>query len=257
MERVAFLIEKTGHRIGCLLNPESLTIQRTAGVRLRDSSTGPLAGASLSDNPLLYTGGGATEMTLDLLFDTTLAATPNTTSDDVRTLTSPLWSLAENQEDADGTGQAPLVRFIWGRTWNIPGVVTAVAERFEYFTEAGIPRRSWLRMRFVRVNVESAPAPSRIATVPDIESVLPVAAESAGPEPPPDLNRTVEITGGAPEDEGIGVASPSRLDVLAQQYFNDPALWRLIAWYNSISDPLHIEMGRLLRIPPRPQRGSD
>src|SRR5688500_4316265 len=165
MERVAFLIEKTGQRIGCLLNPESLTIQRTAGVRLRDSSTGPLTGASLSDDPLLYTGGGVTEMTLDLLFDTTLAPTPNTL-EDVRNLTGPLWSLAENHEDADGAGEAPVVRFVWGRTWNIPGVIVAVAERFEYFTETGIPRRSWLRMRFVRVNVQAAPVRMVPAAVP-------------------------------------------------------------------------------------------
>ena len=258
MERVAFLIEKTGQRIGCLLNPESLTIQRTAGVRMRDSSTGPLTGASLSDDPLLYTGGGVTEMTLELLFDTTLAPTPNT-SEDVRDLTRPLWSLAENHEDADGAGEAPVVRFIWGRTWNIPGVIVAVAERFEYFTEAGIPRRSWLRMRFVRVNVQAAPARLVPATVPNIETVLPGLGSTAVPdlEGSLEVNRTVEVTGGAQENEGVGVASPSRLDVLSHRYFNDPSLWRLIAWFNSVSDPLHISTGRLLRIPPRPPRGSN
>ena len=31
MERVAFLIEETGERIACLLNPESLVVRRIAG----------------------------------------------------------------------------------------------------------------------------------------------------------------------------------------------------------------------------------
>jgi hypothetical protein len=152
-----------------------------------------------------------------------------------------------------------VVRFIWGRTWNIPGVIVAVAERFEYFTEAGIPRRSWLRMRFVRVNVQAAPVRLVPATVPNIETVLPGRGSTAVPdlEGSLEVNRTVEVTGGAQENEGVGVASPSRLDVLSHRYFNDPSLWRLIAWFNSVSDPLHISTGRLLRIPPRPPRGSN
>ncbi len=38
MERVAFLIEETGERIGCLLNPDSLVIRRSAGVQPRRSA---------------------------------------------------------------------------------------------------------------------------------------------------------------------------------------------------------------------------
>jgi hypothetical protein len=35
MERVAFLLERSGERISCLLNPENLEARRTAGVRTR------------------------------------------------------------------------------------------------------------------------------------------------------------------------------------------------------------------------------
>jgi hypothetical protein len=55
MERVAFLIEDTGQRIGCLLNPESLVVRRTAGVQPRRSAGGALTGTSLPDDPLLFT----------------------------------------------------------------------------------------------------------------------------------------------------------------------------------------------------------
>ena len=61
MERVAFLIERTGERIGCLLNPESIVRRRVAGVRTRRSAGGLLTGTGLSDDQLIYTGGGTTD----------------------------------------------------------------------------------------------------------------------------------------------------------------------------------------------------
>lgn len=154
MERIAFLLEETGERIDCLLNPESFVVRRVAGVQPRRSIGGPLTGAALTDDPLLYTGGGRTELTLDLLFDISLATGP-TPLTDVRMLTQPLWNLAENRTD-DNSGKPTLVRFIWGKAWNVPAVVAAVAERYEYFTPEGIPQRSWLRLRLVRVSEPGA-----------------------------------------------------------------------------------------------------
>ncbi len=72
MEKVAFLIEDTGEHIGCLLNPETVVMTRTAGVEARRSSGGRLTGAGLADDPLMFTGGGRTELKLDLLFDVDL-----------------------------------------------------------------------------------------------------------------------------------------------------------------------------------------
>src|SRR5271165_5957786 len=117
MERVAFLVESTGDRIECLLNPDSVVVRRLAGVRPRQSSSGPLTGAALKDDPLLYTGGGTTEILLDLLFDVSLVDS-TVTMEDVRELTQPLTELAEGDEGDDGYGRAPLVRFVWGKAWN-------------------------------------------------------------------------------------------------------------------------------------------
>ena len=72
MERVAFIVDETGDRIDCLLNPETVEIKRLAGVRPRQSAQGQLVGAGLADDPLLFTGGGRTELTLDLVFDVEL-----------------------------------------------------------------------------------------------------------------------------------------------------------------------------------------
>ena len=51
MERVAFLIEETGQRLECLLNPETLVLRRTAGVAPRRSTTGRVTGAGMTDDP--------------------------------------------------------------------------------------------------------------------------------------------------------------------------------------------------------------
>ena len=150
MERVAFLLEHTGQRLSCLLNPSDLVIRRTAGVRPRYSIGGALTGKDLADHPLLFTGGGMTWLELALLFDVSLSDS-GTVVEDVRELTGPLWELAENMSNGRDYGRPPLVRLVWGKSWNIPGIVTAVAERLEYFTETGVPRRSWQRMRLHRV----------------------------------------------------------------------------------------------------------
>ena len=245
MERVAFLIEKTGERIGCMLNPETLVTRRSAGVVKRSGSIGPLQGARQTDDPLLYIGGGSTEMILDLLFDTTLAGDSSEEPGDVRALTRPLWNLAENSSDDQGQGQVPIIRLVWGKTWNIPGVVTGVAERLEFFTEAGVPRRSWLRMRFCRVHLDdqaSLPSPE----APDLEDLLPPETFEAG------SSRTaVEVTGGPPLQQDLD-ATPSRLDEIAYHNYGSADLWRTVAWFNKIADPLRVAAGTLLRIPDLP-----
>ncbi len=150
MERVAFLIDDTGEHIGCLLNPESVVMTRTAGVEARRSSAGRLVGARLADDPILFTGGGRTELHLDLMFDIDLAPVQRRVTD-VRQMTRRIWALAENSAEVRRQRRPPSVRFVWGRAWNIPGVVTEVAERFDRFGPDGSPLRSWLRLGFVRV----------------------------------------------------------------------------------------------------------
>lgn len=90
MERVAFLIEDTGEHLGCLLNPETVVMQRSAGVEPRRSAGGKLSGTGLADDPLLFTGGGHTELRLDLLFDVDLAPALLHVQD-VRQMTRPIW----------------------------------------------------------------------------------------------------------------------------------------------------------------------
>ncbi|GAB3853485.1 hypothetical protein [Dactylosporangium cerinum] len=49
MERVAFIVDATGERIDCLLNPETFDVKRLAGIRASDTG----------DDAVRFTGGGA------------------------------------------------------------------------------------------------------------------------------------------------------------------------------------------------------
>lgn len=244
MERVSFLLEATNEQISCLLNPEKLTIRRYAGVRMRHSLSGTLSSAALREYPILYTGGGHTEIEMQLLFDTTLDISGSAATvpriEDVRNWTNRLHLLTEAQQRSGEQALIPIIRMIWGRDWNIPGVISHLAERLEYFTLEGVPRRSWLTVRMLRVDV----AP-RLDDERRLREWQNIASQVDG------LDSLIDQEGQDPTDilalhdfrEG------DRLDTLAEQYYGNVHFWRLIARYNQITDPFDIPIGRRLLIP--------
>ncbi|ABA90128.1 hypothetical protein Pcar_2893 [Syntrophotalea carbinolica DSM 2380] len=242
MEKVVLLIEHSGVHLRCMLNPEYLEVQRNAGVVVRRSLGGALTGADLSDDPLLYVGGGRTELTLDLLFDVSLATRgPDTVPlDDVRELTGPLWELAENSGGGERYGRPPTVRFIWGTSWNLPGVVAAVSERLEHFTRDGKPHRSWLRLRLLRISCAETAEPS------------------APPAPPVDRDEARQrIAAGTlvNYDPVGGDGGGERLDQISAERFGHPGYWSLLAEINDLDNPLR-HAGRTLRVPAEPTFGG-
>jgi hypothetical protein len=239
VERVSFLIESTGVRLSCLLNPEELVIRRVAGVRPRRAAAGQLTGATLADDPLLYTGGGRTELDLKLLFDVSLAGT-SVTSEDVRDLTSPLWNLAENAVADDGYGKPTLVRFVWGKSWNLPGVVSAIAERLENFTAEGLARRSWLHLRLLRVG-----EPVRPAAVPELATPAEAIPEADDLAALPDSQLSIAEIGGGDTENGV-----ERFDNFLARHGISPRLWRPIAALNGVDDPFEVDAGTALNLPP-------
>lgn len=239
MERVAFLIENSGERIACLLNPESLVLRRWSGVKPLRSPTGSLT-AGTGDDPLILTGGGTTELRLDLLFDVGLdAATPKIS--DVRFLTKPLWDLTENRTGIEGRALQPVARFVWGKSWNIRGLVASMAERLEQFDALGNPGRSWLRMRFLRV----PEPPHRAGAAEDVTlegPTLPLL-----PEPSPtDRGEPQELV---PAPSGEGGSDAALLPELAFRYFGNAQNWRRIAWSSGVDDPIQVAPGTPLRVP--------
>ncbi len=269
MQRALFLVESTGERISALLNPERLEIVRRSGIDALGHFSGSLTGAALSDDMLLATGGGVTEIVLDLLFDIDLAeisapvAAPPAAFDptqptpeagvalnvpplpmvDVRELTRPLWNLSESVSGSSRS-KLPILRFIWGRSWNLPAVITDIAERFERFDQEGRPRRSFLRLRLRRVAEPDAEPVPDFMSGEARGSVTPFFEFPGGPSGiDGDAVERIEL----PLDEN-GMPSVS-LDQLAARILGDAAQWRAIASFNDIDDPLHLEQGMLIAVP--------
>ncbi|MGC3955430.1 MAG: hypothetical protein QM804_14480 [Propionicimonas sp.] len=238
MERVAFLIEATGEQIYCLLNPETVVMTRSAGVEARQSSGGRLTGSGLADDPLLFTGGGRTELKLDLLFDIDLLP-GHLQASDVRQLTRRIWALAENSAEVERQRRPPLVRLLWGQAWSIPGIVTEVAERFDRFATDGSPLRSWLRLSFVRVgtaaDAEGGEAWELAQRLPQIDLSAPAVKA---------LEVVDEGTPPGPDDDGDGTdalatIAPTRLGLFSLEAFGNPFQWKALLAYNDIDDPLN------------------
>lgn len=232
MDRVVFHITEKGRvtTISCLLNPEKLEIRRSVGVTRTKS--GQLINNKLTDDPILYTGRGSTEFTVELLFDVQLGGSTIQVGNDVRSLTRPLWNLAEYKFNQTVRTQLPLVRFVWAKAWNIPVAIASIAERFERFTSSGVPQRSWLTMGLWRTSDE----------VPPIhEETLYSLTNMPAPA-------TLE-----PEAESWGThqyVAGEKLSDLASFYYGHSGLWRLIAVANNIDNPSQIPAGTLLQIPP-------
>ncbi len=231
MERVVFLIEATHQRIPCLLNPESLVLRRWAGVQSQRVATGRVAATALREDPLLFTGGGYTEIDLDLLFDVTLAEGPSR-ANDVRAYTRPLWTLAEQAQVGDQKAP-PILRFIWGKTWNIPAVVVALAERLDDFTPAGIPRRSWLRLRLRRVELPSQPprAHTAMPSLPALRTERPVRTHQplAG-NVLPGIISELDLGALLLDDEAV-----LSVDILIHQVLKETGLWdQLSLWAEAL-----------------------
>lgn len=225
MERVAFLIERSGDTVTCLMNPEGLLRRRTAGLAERRGAGGMLGGTGHADNPLIATGGGSTDFELRLLFDGDVAQEGRQSSGppDIRELTEPFWRLSENGIESDQRGP-PVLRFIWGTSWNIPCIVTHVAERLEHFDADGRARRSWMSLRLRRVSEAGS---ERDAASSERSS----AAAGGGGQGPGDVGQA-----SVPLDEDGGPMR--RLDEVAASEYGDPEMAWALAGANDIDDPL-------------------
>lgn len=232
MERVVFLLEDTGERIACLLNPESLVLRRRAGIRQRESAGGLVTGSRMTDDSLIYTGGGMTSIEVDLVFDVSIAGSSIAT-EDVRELTGPLWRLAENAADTRQRGQPKLCRMVWGKSWNIPAVVSAVSERLEHFNSEGVPRRSWFRMRLLRCRL------------PEPDESFDQLQEVPGGETGTAAARAYVVMGGGAGTVGSAGLPAEPLSLVAYRETGDVSNWREFG----LDNPMSVIPGQLLEIP--------
>jgi hypothetical protein len=117
--------------------------------------------------------------------------------------------------------------------------VAAVAERLEYFTQSGTPRRSWLRLRMLRA-LEQPIIPQKVpepaATEPWVDWPTEVDQEDV---------RFVDLVG-----DGGGATEP--LYLLAQRLHGTPDSEHYIAEFNEIDDLWRLVPGQTVQVPPPP-----
>ncbi len=214
-----------------MLNPEFLDLRRRAGVQALSLGGGKLTSSPLCDNPLLLTGGGTTVLDLKLLFDIRL---PGSLPDvvDVRRHTEPLWRLSETTERG---GLAPYVLFIWGKAWKICAVVAAISERLDRFSVEGVPERSWVELRLVRVQ--------RDAQVTETAPRLPPHGAHEN------LHELDSYQYVRLPHSGDSESATPRWDLLAFETLGDATQWRSILELNAVHTPTQVPSGTLVRVP--------
>jgi hypothetical protein len=154
--------------------------------------------------------------------------------------------LSESTAAPSGEPKMAVVRLIWGKTWNVPGVVAEIAERLEEFAASGAPRRSLLTMRFVRVNEsDDQPRPAASLTPSELAVLQQIRADS---------------TKAAPAADRTGIAGGfslgGRADLIASRAYRSESMWRLVLASNGISDPFQDLAGRPLTLLPRSVLGG-
>jgi hypothetical protein len=187
------------------------------------------------DSPLLQFVRGQTEtLSLDLFFDTTEAGMDDTAIS-VTKVTDQFYQLVK----IDGTTHAPPICFFsWGvqfpgqRPYASMGlgtgsqqrhgfkcVVESVRQRYTLFSPQGIPLRATLTVSLKEYKTLA-------------EQIAEINAQSA------DHSHTHLVQTG------------ETLSQISSSVYNDPTQWRAIANRNNLLDPLNLQPGQILEIPP-------
>ena len=185
-------------------NPNEYSISKEA----RYAET-PIPGLT---TPLIsFVRGEAERLSLELLFDTSLAAT------DVRDETAPFFELVKVQPR---THAPPRVRFTWGQGLSFRGVVESISQRFSLFSSASIPTRATLSVSFRQY----------LSTE---EQLKELNLQSS------DHTKLREVRRG------------DTLSSIAAQEYGDAGVWRVIAEANArlVDNPRKLEPGTVLTLP--------
>lgn len=203
----------TNDSVQCMFNPKEYTFSKQNSWNFTNRK-----GENLPIPE--FESGQPTTLKMQLFFDTF------ETGEDVREYTSKIWDLTRvNEQTKDAKtkkGRPPICRFQWGRTWSFKAVVTDISQRFTLFLPDGRPVRATLDVTFQQVEDEGL-----------YPRQNPTSGEGEG--------RKLHV-----------VKQGERIDWIAATEYGDPTLWRLIAEHNGLDNPLALQPGQVLFIPPLP-----
>ncbi len=171
----------------------------------------PQPGAGLDAPEMQFTTGQGATLTLELFFDTYEKGT------NVAEHTKKLHAMALIDKELH---RPPMVIVSWSKL-RFKGVIESVSHRFTMFLENGTPVRATVSL-----------------TIRRADSASEQAQDNDGGPQSPDHAKLHAIRRGE-----------SLQDIAAREY-DDPAEWRRIADANGIDDPMRLQPGQRLMIPP-------
>jgi len=176
-----------------------------------ESKPAPRAGGS---SPPEFKGSEPCKLTLELFFDAT-----DTMDGKVVSLVDQLFQYLVPTDDSLGKKKAspPLVVLQWGKVKSFAGFVTSVQAKYTLFTSQGTPIRATCS-----VSIEEMPGN------------------------PPKQNPT---SGGLALTSVRTVVAGDSLASIAYREYGDPTMWRPLAAFNGIDDPLRLRLGATLLLP--------
>jgi len=203
----------TGNSVECMFRPKEYTFSKT-----NSWTQGQVTGGNIPQ--LEFSGGQPTTLSMELFFDT------YESGKDVRKeYTNGIWELMNvtplTTDPRTGKGRPPICEFRWGSMWSFKAVITRITQRFTLFLPDGTPVRATLTVSFQQVVDENA------------------------------FPRQNPTTGGGFGYKARVIKEGETIDWIAYDEYGDASMWRFLADTNRLDNPMKLESGQVLSIPPR------
>jgi len=191
-------------------NPKEVTIQKSAKWERK-----PVRGAK-SAGPPQFTGAEPCKLTLEMFFDAS-AKHDRSVVDAVEKLFT--CCVPTEKTRGDNKAWPPLVIFQWGKIKSFPAFITQVSAKYTLFAPDGTPIRATCS-----VSMEEMPGD-------------------------PTTQKQNPTSGGLTVSRVHTLVQGDSLASVAYGEYDDPEMWRLLAEYNGIDDPMRLACGTVLLLP--------
>ena len=204
----AYLVNlETGEEIQCLFNPNEYSISKSNNWKEKSTRRGNVP-------RLEFTGGGPTELKLDLFFDT------YEKGGSARDYVKDIISLTQISQSGSGDPEPPRCMFSWGTNFEFEAVITNISARFTLFRSDGTPVRATVSLTL---------------------------KECKDPGVQKRQNPTSQGTTG----HKVWVVRPGdTINGIAAAEYGDPTVWRVIADANDLDNPMDLQPGQILVLEP-------
>jgi LysM repeat protein len=206
-----------GATIDCLFNPTEFTVTKTNTWTYKE-----IKGNSFP--PPQYGGGAPRELSVNLLFDSSLL--PPKAS--VMSICDDLFKMMEvpGGQHAAGAESAPaFLTFSWGKYQGFKAACTSLTVAYQLFNQNGEPIRADVKMTLKQTE------PASTASAPTANATTNPSTHSAG------------LQGIHTVQDGDSLPS------IAYKAYGDATRWRSIAEANGVDNPFHLRRGTPLTLP--------